>query len=167
MTSWKTGKNARLERRPEMAIKPETRFIASVNRRLPLKRRRESAAARQRYGFAIHYEKMANPWSSGAADCWYSGRRDLWVEYKYLPRLPARADIRPERLLSAQQLDWLSERAKEGRNVCVIIGCPEGGAILAPQELETAISLPAFKARTLTPEALARRLIALIEGESS
>jgi hypothetical protein len=35
-------------------------------------------------------------------------------------------------MLSALQQQWLSARASEGRNVCVIVGCKEGGVIMPP-----------------------------------
>ena len=53
-----------------MAAGPETRFIASVHRHLPVD---------------LHHEKMHNAYRGGTADCWYSGQKDdLWVEYKFI-----------------------------------------------------------------------------------
>lgn len=99
-----------------MAQKPETRFIQRINRLLPLK-------------MGLHYEKMNNPYRRGTADSWYSGdKADLWVEWKYLPTLPK--VIYPQKLLHPLQRAWLNGRYKEGRNVVVIIGCPEGGVVL-------------------------------------
>lgn len=97
-------------------IQPENRFIQSVNRKLPLKT-------------VIHYEKMNNPYRRGTADSWYSGNKaDMWIEWKYLPKLPKTID--PQKLLHPLQTAWLNGRHKEGRNVCVVIGCPDGGVIL-------------------------------------
>lgn len=99
-----------------MAQKPETKFIQRINRLLPLK-------------MGLHYEKMNNPYRRGTADSWYSGdKADLWVEWKYLPTLPK--VIYPQKLLHPLQRAWLNGRYKEGRNVVVIIGCPEGGVVL-------------------------------------
>lgn len=98
-----------------MSRKPESTFIASVHRHLPPE---------------LHREKMCNPYSSGTADVWYSGNHaDLWVEYKFIQKLPAKPGtlIVPE--LSALQADWLDGRNDEGRNVILIVGCPEGGVI--------------------------------------
>ncbi len=98
-----------------MSRKPESTFIASVHRHLPPE---------------LHREKMCNPYSSGTADVWYSGNHaDLWVEYKFIPKIPVRDNtlIVPE--LSALQLEWLEGRHGEGRNVALIIGCPEGGVL--------------------------------------
>lgn len=107
-----------------MAVKPETTFTASVNRKLPK---------------LLHKEKMNNPYSSGTADMWYSGcKGDLWVEYKYLPKLAVRVTNKVG--LSELQLIWLNARHAEGRNVAVIVGHPDGGVVLRypfPTELVT------------------------------
>jgi hypothetical protein len=114
-------------------MKPENRFIAAVNRHLPLKKLRSHASVRARYPEVkhIYYEKMNNGFRGGTWDAWYSGRGgDLWVEFKYLARLPQRASVKPFELLSPLQLDWGHERLNEGRNVAVIVGCPAGGVLL-------------------------------------
>lgn len=97
-----------------MSRGPETSFINSVNRHLPK---------------SVHYEKMHDEYHSGRADSWYSGAiSDLWVEYKFV-KIPKRATtpIRLWKLFSDQQLRWLAERKKEGRQVVVIVGVKEGG----------------------------------------
>lgn len=101
-----------------MSAKPETTFITSVHKHLPLKSK-------------LHREKMNNPYSSGTADVWYSGSGgDLWVEYKFIPRIPQRGVVDPVKLLTPLQLQWLDGRYDEGRNVGVIIGCSTGGVLL-------------------------------------
>ena len=91
---------------------------------------------------------MNNPYSSGTADVWYSGKKaDLWVEYKYLPRTPQRAQVSPYKLLSSLQLEWLEGRYAEGRNVFVIIGCPDGGVVLCAPELRQDIPAETFRER--------------------
>jgi len=95
--------------------KPETRFYAAVHKLLPR---------------SIHREKMHNPYRGGTADVWYSGNLDdLWVEYKWLAKLPRSASVRLDKLLSPLQQQWLSGRYEEGRNVVVILGTPEGAWI--------------------------------------
>lgn len=130
-----------------MARKPENNFIARVNRLLPLKQVATSADARAKYPKLdwIHYEKNNNAFRGGTADCWYSGRRgDLWVEYKYLERLPQRSDVKPFELISRLQHDWLNGRLDEGRNVGVVIGCPTGGVVLLNRAWEREISPQEF-----------------------
>jgi len=92
---------------------------------------------------------MNNPYSSGTADDWYSGRlNDLWVEYKYIPRVPQRGSVQIAKLFSVLQHQWLSGRHREGRNVAAIIGCPAGGIVLRDLEWEQEnLSLAEFRAR--------------------
>ncbi|GIV03836.1 MAG: hypothetical protein KatS3mg015_2666 [Fimbriimonadales bacterium] len=97
--------------------KPENRFIGSVHRYLP----------------RTYAEKMNNPWRTGTADVWYSGERgDLWVEYKYIERIPRSAEILPD--LTPRQKRWLNNRFDEGRNVAVVLGTPTGGVIYRNKE---------------------------------
>lgn len=94
---------------------PENTFIASVHRHLPMK---------------MYRMKNHNQYNGGIADCWYSGPAgDLWIEYKFVV-LPKRSDTLIVPNLSALQIDWLTNRSKEGRRVGVIIGSKEGGAWL-------------------------------------
>jgi hypothetical protein len=99
-----------------MARKPENTFIARVNKYVDP---------------AVHREKMANPYRRGTADMWYSGTRgDMWIEFKWLPRVPSRGSLKPYKLLEALQRKWLDERHAEGRKVALCIGTPLGGMIL-------------------------------------
>lgn len=130
-----------------MASKPETNFIASINRLLPLKRLMMCTPIRSETPVSewIGYEKMNNPYSSGTADSWYSGKGgDLWIEYKFLPRIPQRGSVSPTKLLSALQLQWLTERYEEGRNVAVVIGCPTGGVLLTDRAWECELTAIRF-----------------------
>ena len=143
-----------------MSVKPETSFIGRLNNRLPIKKRPGSAKARAANpGRHIHYEKMNNPYSSGTFDGWYSGKRDLWVEFKYLPTVPVRATICPHKLLSELQLNWGNERYDEGRSVAVIIGCPAGGVVLVDRAWEKNLSAEQFKTMMLSMDELASWLI--------
>lgn len=97
--------------------KPENRFIASVHRHLP----------------RTYAEKMNNPWRAGTADVWYSGDRgDLWIEYKFIERIPRSAEILPD--LTPRQKRWLNNRYDEGRNTAVVLGTPTGGVIYRNKE---------------------------------
>ena len=134
-----------------MASKPENTFRGGVHKYLP----RE-----------LHHEKMNNPYSSGTADDWYSGSKaDLWVEYKFLPKIPQRAnvwlvnpDVKKPMLSKLQEL-WLRGRHVEGRAVAVIIGCPEGGIILRNLQWERSISPQTFKDNLLSRKELALWLV--------
>ena len=68
--------------------------------------------------------KNNNDYTSGVPDVWFSGTKgDLWVEFKFVSKLPQKVPLRPYELLSALQEKWLRERYEEGRNVAMIIGC--------------------------------------------
>lgn len=100
-----------------MSTKPETRFIAGVHKHL----------------CDTHVEKMNNPWRAGTADVWYSGvLGDLWIEYKFIERLPRSNSILPD--LTPRQQRWLNNRFDEGRNVAVVLGTPTGGVIYRNKE---------------------------------
>lgn len=107
-----------------MSRKPESQFIKSVHYHLPPPTQ-------------LHREKMHNIYRSGTFDCWYSGNLDdLWIEFKFEPAFPIRDRfIFPK--LSPNQIRWAANRHKEGRNLVVIVGYPQGGVIYyKPHEWE-------------------------------
>ena len=99
----------------------------------------------------IHQEKMSNPWRSGTFDDWYSADpNDLWIEYKFKPKLGSvLAD------LSALQFYWGDERFKEGRNVAVIVGMPQGGIVLHKDEWQKRIPILEVEKRLLKRKQIA------------
>ena len=93
-----------------MSQGPENRLIAAIDRLLPKE---------------IYREKMHNPYRGGTPDKWYSGPRgDLWIEWKWVPSMSRKGRLIPK--LSPLQMKWLIGRYTEGRNVAVVVGCPEG-----------------------------------------
>ena len=132
-----------------MSRGPEATFAAAVHRLLPPKSK-------------LHREKMSNPYSSGTADWWFSGRQDLWAEYKWLV-LPKRDNtvidlINKPGGLSALQDDWLSRRHDEGRNVWVIVGCREGGVIFEHKTWRLPCLTGNFRETVLSRDEIAGRL---------
>lgn len=114
-----------------MAQKPENRYISKINKLLP---------------DDIYYMKNNNAYVAGVADSWYSGKSgDLWIEWKYVDPLPVKVPVRPMKLLSALQADWLKRRHLEGRNVAVVIGCKLGAIVLRYPEWESEILVQDFK----------------------
>lgn len=96
---------------------PETRFYTGVHKLLPR---------------TVYREKTHNPYRGGTPDVWYSGNADdLWVEYKWLAKLPRSAPVVLTKLLSPLQQRWLDQRHAEGRNVAVVLGTPEGAWIMS------------------------------------
>lgn len=114
-----------------MAAKPETTFTQAVHRHLPPAN-------------DLHREKMYNPMRGGGFDVWYSGLKDLWIEYKFLT-LPKRDTTQILPSLSELQRIWGRRRHAEGRSVAVIVGCKEGGVILEDLAWEQEISTADFK----------------------
>jgi hypothetical protein len=123
--------------------KPETRFYTAVHRLLPPLHE-------------LHREKMHNIYRGGTADVWYSGRLDdLWVEYKWIAKLPVKAPVRLYKELSPLQLRWLRGRYEEGRNVVVILGTPEGAWVSENLDWERDIDPVSIRIRGITKQFVA------------
>lgn len=128
-----------------MSRKPENTFIASVHRLIP----------------SVYAEKMNNPYRGGTADVWYSGSDgDLWVEYKYLERIPRSAKILPD--LTPQQARWLNNRYSEGRNVAVVLGTPTGGVIYREQDWMVEYDQASLLARVRSRSDLAQWILSQV-----
>lgn len=122
-----------------MASKPETTYIKGVHK----------------YLTQSYYEKTNNPFRSGTPDVWYSGNLgELWVEYKFIERIPKNAEILPE--VSPRQAQWLANRLAEGRNVAVVVGSPEGGVIYRRANWLIALSPAEFRKLMVPKEAVAK-----------
>lgn len=120
---------------------PETRFYTAIHRKLPK---------------TLHREKMHNAYRGGTADVWYSGNADdLWVEYKWLAKLPKKSPVRLDKLLSPLQQRWLSERHKEGRNIVVILGAPTGAWVLEGVSWRQPLDPDTLQANKLTKHEVA------------
>ncbi len=129
-----------------MSAKPETTFISGVHNHFPSGRKDP------------YWMKNNNVYTGGIWDVWYSGKAgDLWVEYKYLDRIPIQKPFMPA--LSALQLDWGRERFAEGRNLAVIVGCRDGGVIFEGLEWESEITNAAFKVRIQSRQEIADWII--------
>ena len=114
-----------------MAVKPETAFTKRITSRLPK---------------SIYVMKNHNVYTGGVPDLWISGdNADLWCEMKYVDPLPVSVPIRPMKLLSTLQAEWLAKRYDQGRNVAVIIGCKTGGIILEDKKWQDEIPPPLFQ----------------------
>lgn len=121
----------------------ESQYIDKIRRTLPA---------------MVYALKLNLPYSSGIADCWYSGTQsDLWVEYKYYDRLPKSINLNSGKKpkLSRLQKEWLRARYEEGRNVVVIVGSPLGGVVLLDLEWEQPIARDEYYKRVMSTEQLA------------
>ena len=132
-----------------MSAGPENTFRASVHKYLPEN---------------IYHEKMANPYRGGTPDDWYSGGKDLWIEWKFIV-VPAKDATMIDmtnakaKMLSALQLDWCNSRLSEGRSVMVGVGSKMGGILLRDGEWNVPISTKDFRSRILTRQGLAVEIV--------
>ena len=79
----------------------------------------------------VYTWKISDRFTSGIPDSYYSGNSgDLWVEYKFLKRVPKSLFLLKN--LSELQKKWLLSRHKEGRPVAVIVGYEDGAATILP-----------------------------------
>ena len=102
----------------------------------------------------VYLVKINVRFGAGVPESWYSGPvRDLWVEWKWLTRLPPLID--PRKLLTGLQQDWLIKRHHEGRHTAVIIGCEKGGIILPNLTWQTPIPRADFLVNALHQRAIA------------
>lgn len=91
----------------------EPQFITKIHRLLP---------------DTVYRWKIHDRFHRGIPDAWYSGvRGDLWIEYKFVQQLPKRC-ITPR--LTPSQLTWLGDRAKENKQLAVVIGDPSEAIVL-------------------------------------
>jgi len=123
----------------------EHSFIRSMHRQLPTE---------------LYKWKINDNFQGGVADAYYSGSGgDLWVEYKYLAKLPKRPTTIVKIELTGQQKLWLRSRRKEGRNIAVIIGSPQGHVILYDQLWEKEITAEEFIKKCLTTKQIADTIV--------
>ena len=136
-----------------MSSKPETTFIASVHKHLPE---------------GLYRLKNHNPYNGGIADVWYSGVRDLWIEYKFIA-VPKRPETRIDLLtgknpaISYLQQEWLRSRHGEGRSVGVIVGSKDGGIWLPGVAWEQPFTAKDFRTRLRTRKDLADTIVKEIQ----
>lgn len=118
-----------------MALKPESKFIQKINKLVT--------------GYKV---KLNVQFNNGIPDCYYSGDKgEAWIEYKWVPKLPVRAGTEVHIDLSPGQLLWLHGRCKEGRNIAVIVGSPEGCVVLTDCRWEKPVSAEQFRNLMVSP----------------
>lgn len=133
-----------------MAAKPETTFTASVHKHLPPLSQ-------------LYRMKNNNQFNSGIADVWYSGKHDLWAEYKFIV-VPKRDTTMIDLVggkdppISKLQQEWLRDRHNEGRDVWVIVGCKEGGVVFMARCWEQPFTAAQFRAWVGTRAEVARSI---------
>ena len=78
--------------------------------------------------------KINDNFQGGIPDAYYLASNDLWIEYKYLPRLPKRGStvIVPE--VSELQYGWLEDLQAGGNSAWIVVGHP--GKVWMTDDLE-------------------------------
>lgn len=92
----------------------------------------------------LYIWKINDPYQGGVADAYYSGAQDLWVEFKFVKALPKRDGTAVDIGLSQLQKNWLTSRHREGREVAVVVGSPDGSLILPGISWDRVISAADF-----------------------
>lgn len=137
-----------------MSKGPENTFISSVHKHLPAK---------------LYHMKNHNAYVGGIADVWYSGVRDLWVEYKFIV-VPKRPDTVIDLLtgknpaISYLQQEWLRSRHEEGRSVGVIVGSKDGGVWFPGLAWDRTYTADEFRKRLQSRKELAGVIVEKTHG---
>ena len=136
---------------------PENTFIASVHKHMPPID-------------DLYHMKNHNQYNSGIADCWYSGKQDLWIEWKFIV-VPKRDDTMidlhagKKPAMASLQKEWLRARYTEGRNVWVGIGSKNGGILFdQPLDWERPFTTAAFCHEIMTRAELATEITNFLQG---
>ena len=94
----------------------EHSFIKSIHRFLPS----------ELYRWKIH-----DTYTSGVPDSFYAGPAGiLFVEYKYIKKLPAKDTTQLKTTLSPLQIQWLNRMDGFGQQTAVIVGCEDTAVTL-------------------------------------
>lgn len=131
---------------------PENTFITSVHRHLPA---------------SLYRMKNHNQYNGGIADVWYSSKKDLWIEYKFIavPKRPGTViDLiskppKGDSVISTLQQEWLKARHADGRAVGVIIGCKDGGVWCPGLSWNRTWTAQQFSSAAHTRSELASRIV--------
>jgi len=95
----------------------EHSFIKSVHRKLPPE---------------IFKWKIHDTFTGGVPDVMYGGPSGiLFVEYKYVPKLPVKDSTLIKTTLAPNQIQWLNRMKDCGQKTAVIIGIEKNAIILA------------------------------------
>ncbi len=85
--------------------------------------------------------KIHDTYTGGVPDSFYAGPAGiLFVEYKYIKKLPARNDTLLRTSLSPLQIQWLNKMVDFNQRAAVVIGCEESAIILLEKQWTTNIS---------------------------
>jgi hypothetical protein len=124
-------------------------FVKAVHRHLPS----------DLYRWKIH-----DTFTGGVPDAMYAGPAGtLFVEYKYVTKLPKKDTTAIKIGLSALQLQWLRRMHLYNTLCMVIIGAPDGAVICTDLKWEQKLTKINFK-NALSSKAVADRIQEVVQG---
>lgn len=116
-------------------------YIRSVHRYLPA---------------STYHWKINDNYAGGVPDAFYCDQGQvLFVEYKYVPKLPKREKTILSPKLSGNQELWLTQRYSQNVPVAVVLGTPIGSVMFVNCSWEQGISLAKLKEISLSSKGIA------------
>lgn len=96
--------------------------------------------------------KIHDSFVGGVPDAMYAGPSNiLFVEYKYVPKLPKRDSTKIRTTLSAQQVLWLNKMNDFNKKVAVVIGgADDTNVILTDKRWETSLTKAEYIKRAIS-----------------
>ena len=83
--------------------------------------------------------KIHDTYAGGVPDTFYSGPKGfVWVEYKYIKKMPVQGTTTLKNTLSALQAVWLDRAVDHGQRVIVVYGFEDKALILENKEWNAA-----------------------------
>lgn len=127
-------------------------FVRSIHRLLPPE---------------VYVWKINDRYAGGVADAFYHGPdgKILFVEYKYLKKLPTKGKTILRTGLSSLQIEWLTQRQNAGLNVAVILGTPIGGVFIT--DIFTEVSCAEFKYIAKSKRELSQEIVEILGASSN
>lgn len=109
--------------------------------------------------------KIHDKFAGGVPDAFYAGRAStLFIEYKYVPKLPAKNTTVLKTSLSAQQKLWLDRYYSLSQKCAVIIGCEKRAIILTKGAWHETITKEIFEEHAIDFSATAQIIANICNG---
>lgn len=139
-----------------MSAQPEGQYIAKIGKKLP---------------DYVTAEKTHNSFRGGIFDMYYESPRGLlWVEYKWIPKMPVRDKTMIVPDMSDLQLQWGLERHTNNIPCAVIVGIGKGRDSQGlwfdnPHVWSTGMSAKQARVVSLTNQGMADKILSSIRRE--
>lgn len=98
----------------------------------------------------VFHWKIHDQFAGGVPDAFYTAKRPLWVEYKYIKTLPKRPSTNLSTCLTVNQQLWLDRLQKANQPCALIIGSGQRAVILVNGQWNTDITRHQFDAQSVT-----------------